>query len=392
MLAAAPAAAHPVLRSSEPPANTVVAQRPSSVRLEFGEPVEDLAQIRVYNDRGLRVDRGATHTNGRIVSVALVTDLTPGTYVVHWRAVGVDGHPASDSLVFDYLRPTRAGVVHEARDTTARTRGIARWFALVLLAFVLGRALFGRSWASPGWAIRPAALGAVVALMVLLAFDASGLSGLPLSRALDWSVLTQVLRTTTGHTRLVQIALSAAAVLAPIVAAPAAALALAAEAFAGHAATAPHPAAAEFVQAVHVTAMGVWLGGLALIATPRGRTVGDRTRWRRAALGAVIVLLVTGTLNGLVQVGTADRLLQGRAEPVPPFILHVCFERAPDVEGVQGHAVGGGERLRRQHREAGQRERAGRRRQQPQPVGGADLDHGERSRRRRVDANVDRHV
>jgi copper transport protein len=239
------------------------------------------------------------------VTVSLARQLAPGTYVVNWRAVGADGHSSTDSFVFDYLRPTRAGVVRERPDHTAQTRGVARWVALLTLALLLGRCIM-----PVGGARRPLAAVALLAFAVLLAVDASGLSGLSVGRALDPSVLSQVIRTSTGEARVAQMALCALALMAPVLGAPAAAVALAAEALAGHPPVAPHPLLAEVVQAAHVVAMGVWLGGLAVVVRHRRPEV--LARFRGIALAALLVLLVTGTWNGFIEVGTLTRLIHTR--------------------------------------------------------------------------------
>jgi len=328
-----------VLVRSVPAAGTVVARRPASVTLEFGEPIEALAQIRVYNDRGLRVDRGATHTRGHRVSVALVRNLAAGTYVVHWRAVGVDGHPAADSLVFDYLRPTRAGVVREAPDHTTRARGVLRAIALLLLAVALGRALFAR-----GAAVRAWSLAASAAVIALLAADSAGLSGLPVRRAVDPSVLRQVVHTTTGGARVVQMAAGLiAAVFPALLAVPALVVALGAEAVAGHAAVAPHPLIAEAIQAVHVVTMGVWLGGLTTLWRRADRTAERLSRWRRVALTAVVVLIATGTINSVIEIGSVTRLLHTRYGAL--LLVKVAVLAAVLVVAAVNHRGGARPRL-----------------------------------------------
>ena len=305
LVATGRAEAHAVLESSTPAAGSVEPRRPTKVVLRFAETLAPFAHVRVYNDRGLRVDRGAPSTRGRTVVVNLARELAPGTYVVNWRAVGADGHPSTDSFVFDYLRPTRAGVVHERPDRTSQSRGVARWVALLTLALLLGRCLL-----PVGGARRPLAAIALVAFAVLLALDAAGLSGLSVARALDPSVLSQVVRTSTGEARVMQLVLCMAALAAPVLAGPAVVLALAAEALAGHPPVAPHPVVAELVQAVHVVAMGVWLGGLAALLRHRRPEV--IARFRTLALGALVALVATGTWNGFVEVGTLTRLFHTR--------------------------------------------------------------------------------
>jgi copper transport protein len=275
---------------------------PTEARLVFNENVETgFGAVRVYNDQGLRVDRGAVTARGRVVRVGLASALGPGTYVVQWRAVGSDGHVATDSFVFNYQRATTAGVVRPRRDTSGGARGALRWAALFLLALLWGRALFA------GGRRRGVAVAAVVAVAALLAADAMSLSGLGLIDALHGSVLGPVVRTTTGTVRLVQLASVGAAVIWPPVAAVTGAVALGAEAWAGHARLAPTGNVALASQALHLLAMGVWVGGLLAVITHRSSTV--LRRYRAAAGLAVAVLIVTGTYNGWAEVGRWNRLL-----------------------------------------------------------------------------------
>lgn len=307
LVAAGRADAHAVLESSTPRAGSVLARRPTAVVLRFGQTLAPFARVRVYNDRGLRVDSGAPRTRGRTVTVNLAHHLAAGTYVVNWRAVGADGHPSTDSFVFDYLRPTRAGVVRERPDHTSQERGVARWVALLALALLLGRCVL-----PVGGARRPLAGVALAAFAVLLAFDAAGLSGLSVGRALDPSVLSQVIRTSTGGARVAQLVLCATALVAPVLAGPATVIALAAEALAGHPPVAPHPLVAELVQGAHVVAMGLWLGGLAVLVRANHRRPEVLQRFRTIALAALVTLLATGTWNGFVEIGTLTRLLHTR--------------------------------------------------------------------------------
>lgn len=282
----------------------VLREQPHTVTLAFNEPVSgSFGAIRVYNDRGLRVDRGAPRVRGDLVSVALIPALVAGTYVVAWRVAGLDGHVVSDSYVFHYRRATRAGVISAPSDRSSIYRGILRWAALIALAVALGFALF-----LGGLGAGAACAAAVVLLAGLFVADAVALSGLSPVDALHPSVLAQVVRTATGTVRLVQIglalvALAAGARLSPI-AALAAAGALAAEAFAGHARAGYAPAGTVAVQAVHVVAMGAWLGGLvSLVRSPE-----ILSRFRTVALVAVAALIATGTYNSVVQVHGFERL------------------------------------------------------------------------------------
>jgi copper transport protein len=273
-----------------------VQRLPSAVRLTFSEQVEtSFGAVRVFNDRGLRVDRGAVHAARQTITVRLATALAPGTYVVHWRAVGRDGHPATDSFVFHYRKATRAGLIVRTTDRTTVPRDALRAGALLALAVLWARALLvgGRRRGLVGVTL--------IAVGALLVADAMGLSGLGLTDAVHPTVLRPVLETTTGTVRAIQLGLVALALAWPPLAALTAGVALAAEAWAGHATG----AIAVTSQAVHVLAMGLWLGGLVVVVRNRGVL----NRYRPVAATAVVVLVATGAVNASVQLGQWSRLL-----------------------------------------------------------------------------------
>jgi copper transport protein len=296
----APAAAHVFLRLSSPGAGETLVLPPTRVRLDFSEAIAGpFATVRVFNDRGIQVDRGPVALDGTTAAVDLSPSLRRGTYVVHWRVVGQDGHPVSDAFVFHVSEPTSTTSVTEPSDRSGLIRGIFRWTSLLLLAVLLGWAIFG------GDSLGRIALLTLASLTGLLVADAMGLSGLSFPRALEFGVLTQVLRTQLGIVRLIQIALVLAALLPlgrlrflPI------AGALAAEAFAGHAPAAPLPATSVLVQATHLVAMGTWVGGVVAVMRKKERL----PRYRRVAFWAVGVVIATGIYNSWAQVGTLDRL------------------------------------------------------------------------------------
>lgn|GEM_PF-3127801 len=297
----APAGAHPFLRTSFPQQDEVLRTRPRVVRLFFNEALgKDFGVLRVYNDRGLRIDEGVSHASRYQISAQLYANMSPGTYVVHYRVLGGDGHPAADSLVFHYLKTTRAGIIDAGPGKAGVFEGLLRWSALAALAIALGQALF----LGPGRSRWPR-VAALLCLLALLASEAVRLSGLSLLQALGPSVLAQVARSPVGLVRLAQIGLVLAAVLWPPSGVGGLGLALAAEGFSGHALTAHPSAPAIAAQAAHVVAMGVWLGGLVAL-------VGHRQilpKFRNWALGSVGVLIATGIYNSFVEVGSWGRLV-----------------------------------------------------------------------------------
>lgn len=100
------ASAHAVLLTSEPLDGSLLAAAPASVRLLFSEPVQALADsITVVDPAGARVDRGPVEASGSSLAVPVAAS-AEGTYVVTWRAISNDTHPASGTLRFSVGRPS----------------------------------------------------------------------------------------------------------------------------------------------------------------------------------------------------------------------------------------------------------------------------------------------
>jgi copper transport protein len=153
LAAAAPAGAHARLVRSDPPyscggpgplaalpesalcgAGAVLRRMPSTVRLWFNEPVAPAGRgVRVFGPDGRRVDAGPVEAAGARVSV-LIRGGTPGTYLVVWRVIAADTHPAEGAFPFSLLRPSRPALGVPDADTGRRS-------AIGLALQALGRAV-----------------------------------------------------------------------------------------------------------------------------------------------------------------------------------------------------------------------------------------------------------
>lgn len=106
------AAAHSILKSSQPKAGSVVDESPDHIELVFNEPVElAFGAIEVSGPDGQRYDAGeAEHPEGRedIVTVALADEPPNGMYLVRWRIIAADGHPRAGKFRFRLNAPVIA--------------------------------------------------------------------------------------------------------------------------------------------------------------------------------------------------------------------------------------------------------------------------------------------
>lgn len=366
---AAPAWAHATLEATSPERGAVVAKAPGQVVFRFDEPVDaSLGGVRVFDAHGDRVDDGTTtHPGGRGSEVAagLRGGLADGSYTATYRVISADGHPVSGGFVFSIGR-AGAGPARTVSELLAGSRagpvtevgfGIARGIDYASIALLVGGLAFAW-WIFPpgagdaavfGWRLRRLLLGALAfgaaATAAGLAFQGAVAGGTSFWSALRPSVLGDVLDTRFGAIwaarlgvwLLLAVLLTAGRRLPrPVIAAPLAFL-LASPALSGHATT-QHPVALLApLDIAHVTAMSLWIGGLAVLLTvvpattrrlaPPERTrllAGVLSRFSPLALACVAVLAITGTWQAVVHLVALDDLTHtafGRAVLIKIILL-----------------------------------------------------------------------
>jgi copper transport protein len=363
---AAPASAHAILLRTEPGSQTTVATPPASVKLHFSEPVEAaFGATRVFDVDGKRVDAGrlTLADGGREVDVP-VRGLRDGTYTLTWRVVSADGHPVHGGFSFYVGAPSSISAVAVSPEAGAGravgwSYGAVRfaWFAglLGLVGLVVTRRwVWTPAVRAAGLAESPAAGGfrrrfaralpaawAVLGVAGLLAvvLQAASVSGLSVISSARPTVLGDVLRTGFGRLWVVQMAVIAAMAV-PVVALAggrrllglepgrwalvllglAGALSVA-TGLNGHARVLDHPAVGVISVAVHLVAVGVWVGGLGalvLVAGPGWRSVppgarppllaGLISRFGRLAIASVAVIVASGVVNAVLDLATVSDL------------------------------------------------------------------------------------
>ena len=338
---ASPALAHASLESSEPAAAAVLAGSPSAITLRFSEAVglpEDA--IRLFDEHGVGVPLGrATHAGSSSVTVALPT-LADGLYVVTWRAVSADSHPVSGAFTFTVgssavVNPGSlvSGVLagQRADRFVVWAAGVVRAVLVMLVACAIGLLSFPLLTGAARtrrWQVWCAGVlqGLAVAGVAALLLGVVASSGRSISGIGSGSAWSAYLQTSAGWAAVVR---AAATVLAAVVAALTvrvsvrrrvvdgltavpAAVAVAASAWAGHGATGRWAVLSVPVTVVHTVAMGVWFGGLvALVAAYRSDEREERSlqRFSTAAFVSVALLVGTGVLQGIRQLGAENPLL-----------------------------------------------------------------------------------
>ena len=95
--------AHAQLKAATPAAGGAVADAPTEVTLNFSEKLEAAFSTVIVRDAvGKRVNKADAQvdkTDRTIMRVAL-DPLTPGVYIVEWRALTADTHKTEGAFVF----------------------------------------------------------------------------------------------------------------------------------------------------------------------------------------------------------------------------------------------------------------------------------------------------
>ena len=103
---AAPAFAHAALQSSVPAGESVLDEPPPAITLTFDEPVTiEPGAIRLLDSSGADVTIGLAEGGAQpSVVTASVPGIPNGAYVVAWRVISQDGHPANGAFTFQVGR------------------------------------------------------------------------------------------------------------------------------------------------------------------------------------------------------------------------------------------------------------------------------------------------
>jgi copper transport protein len=352
ILGAAPASAHAQLQSSNPSPSSVLSVPPSQIVLHFGEPVEiDFGSIRVFGPLGNRVDQGGTHHPGGdndAVAIALPPGLHDGTYVVAWRVISADSHPVHGAYIFSVgtargATKANALAASENAATGSAIVGIAFW-AIRFAAFVGLVLLIGiptvilLAWRSGGATRRIGRLlwGSWVVLMLCtvsgIAVQGVYAAALPVTDIFRSSLFDEVLHTRFGEVEVLRVILLVA--FLPVVRGirgrlratgrwsswwvPYGAIVgfglLLTPGLAGHASTEGSVAVGMALDVLHLGAAAVWCGGLAVLGAALAPGLRNQERpddivrvartFSAYAFSAVVVIVATGTVQSVRQVGS----------------------------------------------------------------------------------------
>ncbi len=332
------ASAHAGLVASVPAANAVLESGPPNIELDFNEAVDaGLANIELYDQTATLIPTGAPEriTDDTVVQASVPT-IGDGVYVVVWRVPSADGHVVDG--VFSFQVGVQSGVDvgalidkvsgnATATSTVGRLDTAARLLALIGLIVVVGGGVLAVQ--SSDAASNRMLLWLAWLFLIVGSLGSFGLYGAKVvagspSDALKPSVWSKVAGSHTASVLLVRVVLAIAlAVLLVTFArrandvwrggalAVSVALILTYSSI-GHA-NAQNPATLWIgVDAVHLTAVSLWIGGLLMFAFGTSTWLTDPDsepivrRFSVTAMVAVPVIVATGVAQTLKLAGNLD--------------------------------------------------------------------------------------
>lgn len=341
------ASAHAELLSTTPENGTVLDQAPAEAVLTFNEPVQLIdGSIRLFpgDDDPLILD---AHVSNTSVIAALPGDVPDGAYALSYRVVSADGHPISGAITFTIGDTPQEGaatpVVETATppDTQFAVSALTALQYLTLLVFaglILFERLVLRSTTPPDRRsrniLRLTGIAAAAASLLLIPMSALNVTGESLPAVVNPSAWWPgVFWAPVAAAIIVCVGLAGAAVLwtrqqerrgTRLLAALLPLLALAAPVLVGHTQLMEPRALIIAADLGHLLAGSFWTGAvlgllLFLAATrvtnnPEAGTapalaVKVVQRFSRVAVWSVVILAVSGTVMGVMIVGSFDALI-----------------------------------------------------------------------------------
>ncbi|WP_111648220.1 copper resistance CopC/CopD family protein [Actinoplanes lutulentus] len=341
LLSAAPASAHAALVASDPGNGTIVPDAPNRVTLNFSESVQLVAgKIRVIAPDGSQADQGDPTVDGGQVTIPLRSGAGRGTYLVSYRVISADSHPVAGTITFSVgaasTPPTateesvRVDPVVRSLIPVGKFLGYAGLVLLVgpvlVLALLWPQRLSRRGPGRLIWTGIGLVTGSTLLAIYLQAPYTLG-TGLFDVRVGD---LRDVLGSTFGAVMLVRlgVVIAAAFLLRPLLGGAGAeskldlallgvlgVAALATWPLTGHPTASPVAGVSVVIDAIHLAAMSVWLGGLVMLfgfllpranARELGAILPIWSRWAAASVGA---LIFAGVVQALIEVASLDGLI-----------------------------------------------------------------------------------
>jgi copper transport protein len=145
---AAPALlAHAALASTYPAEGSVVPKQPEQVTATFDEPIHmTVSSLEVYSPDGDRADDGdTTLANPEEIAVTLLPGLGHGTYTGVWHVISADTHPVSGEFTFSIGAPSATHVPAlqaSPNNVVSAAFTVIRWLEYMTFALLCGAIAF----------------------------------------------------------------------------------------------------------------------------------------------------------------------------------------------------------------------------------------------------------
>jgi copper transport protein len=139
--------AHAALASTYPAAGSVVPKQPEQVTATFDEPIHmTVSSLEVYSPDGDRADDGdTTLANPEEIAVTLLPGLGNGTYTAVWHVISDDTHPVSGEFTFSIGAPsaTRVPALEVSpNNVVSAAFTVIRWLEYLTFALLCGAVAF----------------------------------------------------------------------------------------------------------------------------------------------------------------------------------------------------------------------------------------------------------
>jgi len=335
------AQAHAALVRTSPAQGSIVTTAPSEVVITFSEVVQPVpTRITVIAPDGKRIDSGNPRVQGGDLHIPVRTNVPGGTYLVSYRVISADSHPVGGGFTYSVGAPSPGGAPKPANGgetdkIVATGVSIMQFVGFVGLILVLGPAMVlialwpRRLDRRQPIRIAYSGLGLIaIATIAGLYLQAPYESGGSLT-SVTGADLSDVFDSHFGQAYLVRLALVVIMgfLLRPVLAGKGTKtehilLAVLGTVGVGTWAVAGHPGASDVAplttvaNIAHLASVGIWLGGLVMLATFLLRRANVRELgailpvWSNWAMLAVTVLVLSGTAQALIEVGTVHALLR----------------------------------------------------------------------------------
>jgi copper transport protein len=341
-LPASPAAAHAALIRTQPVQASVVQDAPSQIVVTFSEHVQPVAdKIKVIGPDGKRYDKGTPTVNGSDLDIPMRSGAPHGTYVVGYRVISADGHPVGAGFTYSVVTPStntaNADSSGRTDTTVAFAVSAANFLSYAGLVLAVGPTLVLIAlWPRRLDRRRPvqlalAGLGLIgLATLLELYLEAPYTAGVGLF-GISGGDLTAVLDSRFGWAHVARLGIVAlgAVLLRPVLAGEGTRwhryvllllglAGLVTWGISGHPGTSTAPALTVIADAAHLGSMAVWIGGLVMLfgfllrranANELGAILPVWSDW---ATASVLTLILAGTAQALVEIGSVDALLHTR--------------------------------------------------------------------------------